>query len=80
MLTDCISFRDSAYVSKLICDYVENRLELQPLYNRFPTIANFKAQLEAKQSEFSANKRAILAKVLTQQYATVSSYSHCQDY
>tara|TARA_B110000967_G_C18873071_1_gene556595 strand:- start:58 stop:1659 length:1602 start_codon:yes stop_codon:yes gene_type:complete len=72
MPTDCISFRDSAYVSKLICDYVENRLELQPLYNRFPTIANFKAQLEAKQSEFSANKRAVLVKVLTQQYATVS--------
>ena len=56
MPTDCISFRDTAYVSKLICDYVENRSELQPLYNRFPTIENFKAQLEAKQSEFSLKK------------------------
>ena len=43
---------DTAYVSKLICDYVENRAELKSLYNRFPTIENFKAQLEAKQSDF----------------------------
>ena len=58
MPTDCISFRDTAFVSKLICDYVENRPELQSLYHRFPTLENFKAQLEAKQSEFNSEKRA----------------------
>ena len=71
MPTDCISFRDTAYVSKLICDYVENRSELQFLYNQFPTLENFKAQLEAKQSEFSSEKRDVLVKVLMQQYAQI---------
>jgi len=72
MPTDCISFRDTAYVSKLICDYVENRPELQGLYNRFPSIENFKAQLEVKQSEFSSEKRSVLVKALTKQYAQIS--------
>jgi bacillithiol biosynthesis cysteine-adding enzyme BshC len=69
MPTDCISFRNTAYVSKLICDYVENRAELKSLYNRFPTIVNFKAQFEAKQSTFSSDKRAVLVKTLTAQYS-----------
>lgn len=72
MPTDCISFRDTAFVSKLICDYVENRPELQMLYHRFPTIENFKAQLEAKQAEFNFEKRANLVAVLTEQYAPLS--------
>ena len=72
MPTDCISFRDTAFVSKLICDYVENRPELQTLYHRFPTSENFKAQLEAKQSEFSFEKRHNLVAVLTEQYAPLS--------
>ncbi len=72
MPTDCISFRDTAYVSKLICDYVENRPELHSLYSRYPTLENFKAQIEVKQSEFSSDKRAILVKALTKQYAQIS--------
>ena len=73
MPTDCISFRDTAFVSKLICDYVENRPELEVLYHQFPTLENFKAQLEAKQSEFSSEKRNILVEVLTNQYTQLSS-------
>ena len=72
MPTDCISFRDTAFVSKLICDYVENRPELQVLYNRFPTLENFKAQLEAKQSEFSSDKRSVLVAALKDQYSPLS--------
>ena len=72
MPTDCISFRDTAIVSKLICDYVENRPELQLLYNRFPTLENFKLQLEEKQSEFSSDNRNILVAALTDQYTQLS--------
>ena len=72
MRTDCISFRDTAYVSKLICDYVENRPELQKLYHQFPTIENFKNQLDVKQSEFSFEKRAVLVSTLTSQYKELS--------
>lgn len=69
MPIDCISFRDTAYASKLICDYVEKHPELQSLYNRYPTLENFKPQLDAKKSEFSTEKRTVLVSALTQQYA-----------
>jgi len=69
MSTDFISFRDTAYVSKLICDYVENRPELQSLYHRFPNLENFKAQCEAKKSEFTSEKRSVLVEAFTQQYS-----------
>jgi len=71
MPTDCISFRDTAYASKLICDYVENRSELHPLYNLFPNIDNFKAQLKTKQADFSLEKRTVLVNALTQQYTSL---------
>ena len=69
MPIDCISFRDTAYASKLICDYVEKHPELQSLYNRYPTLENFKPQLDAKKAEFSTEKRAVLVSALSQQYA-----------
>jgi len=69
MPTDCISFRDTAYVSKLICDYVDNRPELQSFYHQFPTLENFKTQLEAKQSEFNTKKRSVLVAAFIDQYA-----------
>ena len=69
MPIDCISFRDTAYASKLVCDYVEKHPELQSLYNRYPTLENFKPQLNAKKAEFSIEKRAILVSALSQQYA-----------
>jgi len=72
MPIDCMSFRDTAYTSKLICDYVENRAELQPLYNLFPNLDNFKAQLKVKQAEFSFEKRTVLVNTLSQQYAQLA--------
>ncbi len=69
MPTDCISFRDTAYASKLICDYVEKHPKLQSLYNRYPTLENFKPQLNAKKAEFSITKREVLVSSLLKQYA-----------
>ena len=69
MPIDCISFRDTAYASNLVCDYVEKHPELQSLYNRYPTLENFKPQLNAKKAEFSIEKRAVLVSALSQQYA-----------
>ena len=50
MPIDCISFRDTAYASKLICDYVEKHPELQPFYSHYPTLENFKPQVDAKKA------------------------------
>lgn len=74
MPTDCISFRDTKYFSDFVCDYLDKKEELQPFYNRFPTLDNFKLQINEKQSEFDSNvtkKRKILHKVLVEQYKTI---------
>ena len=48
MPTDCIQFRDTNYFSSLICDYLDQKNELQSLYNRFPTLENFSDQIKEK--------------------------------
>lgn len=69
MPNDCISYQKSGYFSKLIVDYLDEKPGLKPLYNRFPTIGNFKAQLEEKASNFPLENRKTLAEALQKQYA-----------
>ena len=73
MPTDCISFRDTNYFSSLICDYLDERQELQPFYNRFPKIENFEDQIEEKSLSFPAESRTILADALESQYANLDA-------
>ncbi|WP_299782267.1 bacillithiol biosynthesis cysteine-adding enzyme BshC [uncultured Formosa sp.] len=75
MPTDCIPFRDTHYFSSLICDYLDEKPELKPFYNRFPKLENFKAQIEEKSTfkGLSKTHRHVLASVLEQQYATVKT-------
>ena len=49
MPTDCISYSETNYFSKLILDYLEKKEELSPFYHRFPEIGNFEAQIKEKQ-------------------------------
>jgi len=59
MPIDCISFRDTAYVSKLICDYVENRPRTYSLYIIvIQLLENFKPQLEAKTIRIFIRKKS----------------------
>jgi hypothetical protein len=44
MPTDCISYQKSGYFTKLIVDYLDKKTEFKSLYNRFPTLENFKEQ------------------------------------
>jgi bacillithiol biosynthesis cysteine-adding enzyme BshC len=71
MPTDCIPFRDTNYFSSLICDYLDEKEELRPFYNRFPKLENFKAQIEEKQYSFSSETRQVLVHSLKAQYASV---------
>ncbi|MBC7438798.1 MAG: bacillithiol biosynthesis cysteine-adding enzyme BshC [Flavobacterium sp.] len=52
MPTDCISYKNSGYFSPLINDYLEQQSNLQSLYNRFPSLENFEAQIEEKKINF----------------------------
>ena len=69
MPTDCISYQKSGYFSKLIVDYLEQKPELKVLYNRFPTLENFRLQIAEKAQEYNNNaNRNTLVTALEQQY------------
>lgn len=69
MPTDCISYQKSGYFAKLIVDYLDEKPELKSLYNRFPTLENFKGQLEEKTQNYPAENRKILVTALENQYS-----------
>ena len=52
MPTDCISFQNSGYFSPLMNDYLNQKPHLQSLYNRFPNLENFEAQISEKKINF----------------------------
>ena len=68
MPTDCISYQKSGYFTKLIVDYLDKKTELKSLYNRFPTLENFKEQLEEKSQNYSTENRKSLVTALENQY------------
>ena len=80
MPTDCISYQNSGYFSPLMNDYLDQKPNLQSLYNRFPSLENFEAQIQEKKENFNGNnningntKRAVLVSVLETQYAKINT-------
>ena len=68
-----IPFKKSGYFSSLICNYLDEKIELSPFYNRFPKLENFKAQIKQKEASFSLENRNTLVSVLKKQYQDVES-------
>jgi bacillithiol biosynthesis cysteine-adding enzyme BshC len=80
MPTDCISFQESGYFTKIMVDYLNQKSELSALYNRFPTVQNFKLQLKEKEKNYYSSgdgqlKRELLVAVLEKQYASIEASS-----
>ncbi|PKQ44822.1 bacillithiol biosynthesis cysteine-adding enzyme BshC [Confluentibacter flavum] len=75
MALEDISFKKTGYFSSLICDYLDEKPELKPFYNRFPSLENFKKQIQEKeQSKFiSESQRHVLVSVLKKQYAQIET-------
>ena len=74
MPTDCISYQNSGYFNPLLIDYLDQKNTLQSLYNRFPNLENFEAQIIEKKINFDGNvahntKRKVLVSVLEKQYS-----------
>ena len=67
----CIPFKKTGYFSSLISDYLDENKKLKPLYNRFPKIEEFKAQIEEKSNSYPQTNRKILKQVLQEQYQGV---------
>ena len=72
MKIDGIPFKQTGYFSKIIIDYLDEKDELKPFYNRFPVLENFEYQLEEKQKNFSQSTRDILSSALRQQYENIA--------
>lgn len=68
MPTQRLSYKETGYFSKLICGYLDEETALKPFYHRFPSLENFKLQLEEKQKDFTEDKRLMLAQQIRKQY------------
>lgn len=68
MTTEFIPFEKTGYFSKFICDYINENQLLKSLYNHFPSIENFKKQIQEKQENYNFAHRDILVKSLENQY------------
>ena len=68
MPIDCIPFKETPYFSNLICDYLDQEDKLKSFYSRFPTLENFKAQIEEKSLTFGAQSRNLIVANLLNQY------------
>lgn len=73
MPSDCITYQSSGYFTPLIVDYLNQKDTLKPLYNRFPTLESFKAQLEEKQKNYDHTFRSKLADELELQYKGINA-------
>ncbi|MDT0553928.1 bacillithiol biosynthesis cysteine-adding enzyme BshC [Urechidicola vernalis] len=68
-----IPFQQTGYFSKTIGDYLEQKESITPFIGRFPSIENFKTQIEEKQQSFSQETRTVLVASLKKQYAEVKA-------
>ena len=73
MPTDCISYQNSGYFSPLMNDYLDQNPNLQSLYNRFPILENFEAQIKEKKTNYTNENRAVLVSVLKNQYSKIAT-------
>jgi bacillithiol biosynthesis cysteine-adding enzyme BshC len=73
MPTDYIAFRDTGFFSDFICDYLEQKPELNALYNRFPSLESFKAQIEEKSKSFNSDSRRVLSNEILKQYSALET-------
>ncbi|SDB21005.1 bacillithiol biosynthesis cysteine-adding enzyme BshC [Flavobacteriaceae bacterium MAR_2010_188] len=73
MPSDSIPFKETNYFSQIICDYLDEKPELNPFYNQFPRLENFKLQIEEKAKNYDQEFREVLVKSLHNQYRDVST-------
>jgi len=79
MPTDCLSYKETNYFSPLIIDYLDQKESLKSLYNRFPTLENFNAQIKEKKDFFTTDKRNVLVQVLQDQYKDLQTSEAVKD-
>ncbi len=73
MPTDCITYQSSGFFTPIITDYLNQKSELHPFFNRYPGVENFAAQIQEKQQQYPKAYREILVERLNAQYQLVEA-------
>lgn len=73
MDVDCISYKQTGYFSRLICDYLDQEEKIRPFFHRYPSLKNFEAQIAEKQKNFPEVNRSIIYERLKVQYKDVDA-------
>ena len=60
MPTDCITYQESGFFSKIIVDYLNETPNLKSFYNHYPNLENFGKQMEEKSFNYDFDIRKIL--------------------
>ena len=68
MEVECIPFKETGYFSQLICDYLDQKKDLAPFFNRYPAPENFGAQIKEKAENYPKANRSVLVDSLRRQY------------
>jgi bacillithiol biosynthesis cysteine-adding enzyme BshC len=63
-----VPFQKTKSFSDFFLDYISQKEQLRPFYNRFPSLENFSDQITEKKRNFSEHHRKVLAEALTDQY------------
>ena len=71
-MIDYIPFKETGYFSQIITDYLSENQKLRPLYNHFPSITNFKKQIEEKKNNYPIENRKILVNSIKNQYNNIN--------
>lgn len=71
MEVECIPFKETGYFSQLICDYLDQKKDLSPFFNRYPVPENFAAQIREKAANYPKANRSVLVESLKKQYYNV---------
>jgi bacillithiol biosynthesis cysteine-adding enzyme BshC len=65
-----VPYKQTKYFSNIVIDYLDQKPDIKPFYNLFPTISNFKKQIRLRQS-FSDKTRKVLSNVIQKQYKNI---------
>tara|TARA_B100001750_G_scaffold248623_1_gene282841 strand:+ start:52948 stop:54705 length:1758 start_codon:yes stop_codon:yes gene_type:complete len=65
---ECLPFDRTGYFTDLICDYISEKETISSLYNRYPRLENFEAQIREKATNYPDAHRDTLYTVLQDQY------------
>ena len=74
-----VTFKDTGYFSKIICDYLEEKEGLQEFYKHFPNLSGFKKQIELRSGKNDLLDRKTLVQSLQEQYKNIPASSRSKE-